>query len=70
MNTKDKNPPLRLRKYFNHLKYNQEKLLTTNIHRIFSSYSTPSLLDGSHLVPSFKIYLSCKYELFTYFCSY
>lgn len=37
INTKDKNPPLRLMKHFNcfGMKYNQEKLpLTTNIHRI------------------------------------
>lgn len=63
MNTKDKTPPLRFMKHFNHLsiKNNQEKLpLTTNIHRIFS-YSAPSLLDESHLVPSFKIHLSFKY---------
>lgn len=65
--TKDKNPPLRLMKHFNHfsIKYNQEKPpLTTNVHRIFPSYSTPSWLHGSHLVPSFKIHLSCKYKLF------
>lgn len=64
MNTKDKPPLLRLMKHFNHLsiKYNQEKLPpTTNIHRLFSSYSTPLLLDGSHFVRSFKIYLSFKY---------
>lgn len=71
MSTKDKKTPLRL-KYFNHLSitYYQEKpSLTANLHRIFSSYSIPSLLDGSHLFLSFKRYLSCKYKLLTYYLS-
>lgn len=67
MSIKDKTPPLRLLKHFNRLsiKYNQEKLPLTNIHRIFSSYSMPSLQDESHIVPSFKRYPSGKYKWFT-----
>lgn len=55
MNTKDNPPPLRLMKHFNHftITCNQEKLPLTTFREC--SHSTPSLLHGSHLVPSFKI---------------
>lgn len=72
MKTKDKNPPLRLRKHFNHLKYQVQSRKTSyykhsqNILILFYTFIARWISPCSF----FQDILSCKYELFTYFCSY